>query len=153
MKKKIHSPLERRLYNLFHSLWIKSYIMMSVIFFFMPENASFQGQFAEVIFDTSEGNQLSYVQNCYFIKIVWSFDEPHSQVKCRLKNKIYFLNFSLMKNIVSFESNRSIFESRSLSPVHFFFVHSIKTEIKKLFQTILKNSKCLNYFHFPLFTQ
>jgi hypothetical protein len=37
-------------------------------FFFMPENASFQGYFTEVSFDTSVENQLSYVQNGYFSK-------------------------------------------------------------------------------------
>ena len=36
----------------------------------MPENASFQDYFAEVSFDTSEGNQLSYFQNGYFDKIL-----------------------------------------------------------------------------------
>jgi hypothetical protein len=37
---------------------------------FMPENASFQGDFTEVSFDTSEQNQLSFFQNGYFIKIL-----------------------------------------------------------------------------------
>ena len=37
--------------------------------FSMPENASFQGYFTEVSFDTSEGNQLSYFQNGYLKKI------------------------------------------------------------------------------------
>ena len=37
----------------------------------IPENASFQGYFTEVSFDTSEGNQLSYFQNEYFFKILW----------------------------------------------------------------------------------
>jgi hypothetical protein len=32
----------------------------------MPENASFHGKFAEVSFDTSDGNQLSCLQNDYF---------------------------------------------------------------------------------------
>ena len=36
----------------------------------MPENASFKGFFAELNFDTSEENQLSYFQNCYFDKIL-----------------------------------------------------------------------------------
>ena len=36
----------------------------------MPENASFQGYFAEVSFGTSEENQLSYFQNGYFDKIL-----------------------------------------------------------------------------------
>ena len=36
----------------------------------MPENASFQGYFAEVSFETSERNQLSYFQNGYFDKIL-----------------------------------------------------------------------------------
>ena len=40
----------------------------------MPENA-------EVSFDTSEENQLSYVQNGYFFKILWGCHEPHNQVK------------------------------------------------------------------------
>ena len=49
----------------------------------MPENASFQGYFTEVSFDTSEENQLSFLQNGYFFKSVWSFHEPHYEVKCR----------------------------------------------------------------------
>ena len=61
-------------------------------------NALFQGYFTEVSFDTSERNQLSHFQNGYFFKILWSFNEPQNQVKCRLKNKMHFLNFSLMKN-------------------------------------------------------
>ena len=36
--------------------------------FYMLENASFQGYFTEVSFDTSEGNQLSYFQNGYLKK-------------------------------------------------------------------------------------
>jgi hypothetical protein len=36
----------------------------------MPENASFQGYFASVSFDTFEGNQLSFFQNGYFSKIL-----------------------------------------------------------------------------------
>jgi hypothetical protein len=38
---------------------------------FTPKNASFQGYFTEVCFDTSEGNQLLYFQNGYFFKILW----------------------------------------------------------------------------------
>ena len=34
----------------------------------MPENALFQGYFAEVRFETLEENQLSYVQNGYLAK-------------------------------------------------------------------------------------
>jgi hypothetical protein len=34
----------------------------------MPENASFYGYFAEVSFDTSEGNQLSCFKNDYFFQ-------------------------------------------------------------------------------------
>ena len=45
----------------------------------IPENASFQGYFTEVNFDTSERNQLSYFQNGYFSKILWWFHEPHNQ--------------------------------------------------------------------------
>jgi len=36
----------------------------------MPENASFQGYFTEVGFDTSEENQLSFFQNSYFFEIL-----------------------------------------------------------------------------------
>ena len=39
-------------------------------FFPMPENASSQGYFAEVSFETLEENQLSYVQNGYFDRIL-----------------------------------------------------------------------------------
>ena len=38
---------------------------------FIAENASFQGYFTEVCFDTSKGNQLSYFQNGNFFKILW----------------------------------------------------------------------------------
>ena len=41
------------------------------IFFFMPENASFQRQNTEVSFGTSEENQPLYFQNGYFFKIRW----------------------------------------------------------------------------------
>ena len=45
-------------------IWIKSYnIILVKIFLFY---ASFMGYFAEVSFDTSEGNQLSYFQNVVF---------------------------------------------------------------------------------------
>ena len=64
----------------------------------MAENASFKGYLAEVSLDNSEENHLSYFQNEYFFKKFWSFFEPHNKVKCRYENKIYFLNFSLMKN-------------------------------------------------------
>ena len=37
---------------------------------FIAENASFQGYFTKVRFDSSEGNQLSYIQNGYFFKIL-----------------------------------------------------------------------------------
>ena len=51
--------------------WIKSNDMITIkIFFFMPEDASFQGWFAEVTFDTSYENQLSYFQNGYFSKFL-----------------------------------------------------------------------------------
>ena len=40
----------------------------------MPENASFQGYSAEVSFETSEENQLSYFQNGYLTKS----HEPHN---------------------------------------------------------------------------
>ena len=43
----------------------------------MPENASFQGCFAEVSFETSEENQLSYFQNGYFHKF---FDDLMNQI-------------------------------------------------------------------------
>ena len=49
----------------------------------IPENASFQGYFNEVSFYTSEGNQLSYFQNGYFLKILRCFHEAHNQIKCR----------------------------------------------------------------------
>ena len=51
----------------------------------MPENASFKEEFAEVNFDTSEENQLSYFQKGYFFKILWGCHEPYNEVKCRKK--------------------------------------------------------------------
>ena len=45
----------------------------------MPENASFQGYFAEVFFDTSkETSSHTYFNNGYFFKILWSFYETHN---------------------------------------------------------------------------
>ena len=62
-------------------IWIKSYnIILVKIFLFY---ASFLGYFAEVSFDTSEGNQLSCFQNVYFSKILFDFHKSHNQVKCR----------------------------------------------------------------------
>ena len=60
----------------------------------MPENASFQGLFAEVGFDTSVGNQLLCFQNNYFFKIVWSYYETHNQVKFSWKIKLFFELFT-----------------------------------------------------------
>ena len=75
-------------------IWIKSYNMILVkIYFFMSENASFQGYFAEVSFDTSEGNQLLCFQNVYFSKSLFDFHKSHNQVKCIQKNKIVFSTF------------------------------------------------------------
>jgi hypothetical protein len=49
----------------------------------MPENASFQGKFAEVSFEILEVNQLLWFQNGYFYKKNWDFHETHDQVKYR----------------------------------------------------------------------
>ena len=49
----------------------------------MPEDASFQGWFAEVTFDISYENQLSYFQNGYFFKIHLGFHDTNNQVKYR----------------------------------------------------------------------
>ena len=48
----------------------------------MAENASFKGYLAEVSFDNSEGNQLSYFQNGYLLKIsLMSHGGAYNQVK------------------------------------------------------------------------
>ena len=58
--------------------WVKSYFIILVKKkISMPENALFQGYFAEVNFRPSEGNQLSYFQKGYFDKILWWSHEPH----------------------------------------------------------------------------
>ena len=49
----------------------------------IPEKNNFQGYFAEVSFDTPEGNQLSHFKNSYFFKILWWFHKAH---KTDLKN-------------------------------------------------------------------
>ena len=49
----------------FRTITIGGAIMVKIKHF-IPENASFQGCFTEVSFDTSEGTQLSYFQNGYF---------------------------------------------------------------------------------------
>ena len=41
------------------------------------------GVFHRVSFDISDKNQLSFLQNVHFFKSLWSFHEPHNQVKCR----------------------------------------------------------------------
>ena len=43
----------------------------------MPQKAL--GEIAEVDFDTSEENQLSYLQNGYFLKNHWECHEPNNQ--------------------------------------------------------------------------
>ena len=64
--------------------WIKSYdIILVKRFFFMPENALFQGYFAKVSLGTSYENQLSCFQNASFSKTLWSFHETNNQVKYR----------------------------------------------------------------------
>ena len=70
-----HSPKKWSKYRLHfvRTLTIVEWYLWKSIFA-MPENA-------EVSFDTSEENQLSYVQNGYFFKILWWCHEPHNQVK------------------------------------------------------------------------
>ena len=58
------------------AIWVKS-------IFVMLKDASFQGYFTEVSFDTSVENQVSFLQNGCFFKSLWSFHEPLNQVKCR----------------------------------------------------------------------
>ena len=60
---------------------------------FIAENASFQGYFTEVCFDTSEGNQLSYFRNGYFFKILGDFMMYIIGQNAGEKNKILFSNF------------------------------------------------------------
>ena len=78
----------------------------------MPENASFHGQFAKVIFD----NQHSYFQNGYFSKIHLSFHETHK--KC-------FMNFSL----INFLNKLLSFSFRSR-------VYLLKMLLQKIFHPI-----------------
>ena len=49
----------------------------------MPENLSFKEEFAEVNYDASEENQLSYFPNGDFFKILLGCHELYNQVKCR----------------------------------------------------------------------
>ena len=52
--------------------WVKSYdIILVKIFFFLPENALFQGLFERASFDTSELNQLSYFQNGLYRDVIY----------------------------------------------------------------------------------
>ena len=77
----------------------------------MPENASFQGLFAEVSFDTSYGNQLSYFQNGYSSKTLWWFHDSHNQVKYRWKINLFpelFINKMFGDTFVWFVSDRSL---------------------------------------------
>ena len=59
----------------------------------MPENALFQGYFAEVRFETLEENQLSYVQNGYLAKF---FDDLMNHIAREYAGKKMkqFLNLS-----------------------------------------------------------
>ena len=74
----------------------------------MPENASFQGYFTEVSFDTSEENQLSFLQNSYS---AWSFHEPHTVfphirpwgiiIPCSLQKRVVLENTTfLIHNVI-----------------------------------------------------
>ena len=57
----------------------------------MPQKAL--GEIAEVDFDTSEENQLSYLQNGYFFKNHWGCHEPNNQENAYRKintNRITF---------------------------------------------------------------
>ena len=62
----------------------------------MPENALFQGYFAEVRFETLEENQLSYVQNGYLAKF---FDDLMNHIAREYAGKKIklFLNVSPLK--------------------------------------------------------
>ena len=85
--------------------------------FFIYENASFQGYFTEVSFDTSEENQLSYFQNAYFFQnyLVIDIKSHHNQVTMQMKRKNIFLNFSLVKIL----NTHFLFHFRSV----YIFVH------------------------------
>ena len=72
----------------------------------MPENASFQGYFTKVSFDTSEENQLSFLQNGYFLSL-WSFHEPMWQVKKYIISALFTIK-NLEYRIVTFLPTQSI---------------------------------------------
>ena len=86
-------------------------ILIKNLLFFMSENASFQGKFAKVSFDNSYENQLSYFQNGYFSKILWSFYDPYNQVKYTKKFKWFtnlFINKIFEYTFVRFVSDQSL---------------------------------------------
>ena len=65
----------------------------------------------EVSFEASEENQLSYFQKGYFFKILWWFHQPHNQVKCRQKNKMFsevFTKWTIVLKIVTFLTGQSL---------------------------------------------
>ena len=65
----------------------------------------------EVSFEASEENQLSYFQKGYFLKILWWFHQPHNQVKCRQKNKMFsevFTKWTIVLKIVTFLTGQSL---------------------------------------------
>ena len=70
----------------------------------------------EVSFETSEENHLSYFQKGYFFKILWWFHQPHNQVKCRQKNKIFsevFTKWTIVLKTMTFLAGQSLVKLRS----------------------------------------
>ena len=77
-------------------------------------------QFAEVNFDTSYENQLSYFQNGYFFKILWWSHQPHNKGICRWKNKIISECFTINNHgfsFVSFSTEQTLSENLGATPV------------------------------------
>ena len=66
-------------------------------FFFLAWKCIISGLFCRSEFLQLLENQLSYFQNYYFFKILWSFHGPYNQRKCRWKKQKWFLNFLLIK--------------------------------------------------------
>ena len=79
--------------------------------FVMSENASFQGCFTEVSFDTSEGNQLikyHIFKMAIFQKLFWRFHEQNAGKKILLNSDLFTIkNYDY--RIVTFSPAQSLF--------------------------------------------
>ena len=75
----------------------------------MPETASFQGYFAEVSFDTTEGNQLSYLQTGYFDErcVTILIMKNTNQITHRISSNFSSINYNNNEYNEKYKSNET----------------------------------------------